>query len=101
MSARYLATVLFPHPAGPVTSQMWCSVADEPLVDAAPLASAGGGSRVALGDDGTLWRPVEMAPDGDGCPFRATEVLYESMVTASGMKDKRAALVDDVQVKRQ
>jgi hypothetical protein len=76
-----LATVLFPHPAGPVTSQMCWSLAGESVVDAAlplvmtPLESAVG-SRAAFGEGGILWRPDDMAPEDDGlCPLTATEVL--------------------------
>jgi hypothetical protein len=39
------------------------------------------GSREALGEDGILWRPDDMAPEDDGlCPLTATEVLKESIV---------------------
>lgn len=54
-SARCFATVLFPQPAGPVTSQMWCSFAGVLLVDEdplvrTPLESPGPLSRAAFGE---------------------------------------------------
>lgn len=76
-----LATVLFPHPAGPVTSHMCWSLAGASADDGAlplvmtPLESAVG-SREVLGEDGILWRPDDMAPEDDGrCPLTATEGL--------------------------
>lgn len=79
------ATVLFPQPAGPVTSQMcWSltgrSAADVPTLLVTLLESAAA-KREAVGEDGILWRPDDIAPEDDGLwLFTATEVLYESIV---------------------
>ena len=74
------ATVLFPQPAGPVTSQMCWSLAGDSVVEVAPLAmpplESAVESRAAFGEGGMLWRPDDMAPEEDGrCPLTATEVL--------------------------
>ena len=76
--------MLFPHPAGPVTSQIWCCFAGKPLVDVAPLERPELLSRAVFGEDGMLWRPVDMAPDDEGlCPLIDRGLLYESMATES------------------
>jgi hypothetical protein len=87
-SAMCFATVLFPHPAGPVTSQICCSLVGESVAGVAPLTKTPWES-ADLGDGGMLWRPEDMAPDDEGlCPLIATEVLKESMAVASrGMRE--------------
>jgi hypothetical protein len=74
------ATVLFPQPAGPVTSQMCWSLAGDSVVEVAPLVmtplESAVGSRAAFGEGGMLCLPDDMAPEEDGrCPLTATEGL--------------------------
>lgn len=83
--ARNFAIVLFPHPAGPVTSQMWCSFAGgaigavPPLVRT-PLESDGAGRRTTFGDAEMLGRLAPMFAGDDGFfPGIETGVSYESM----------------------
>jgi hypothetical protein len=69
--ARYLATVLLPHPAGPVTNQMWWSSGECRMLARAawvdlPLVDPWSGSWRTLGDDGTDWRADEMLVGDDG-----------------------------------
>lgn len=85
--ARNFAIVLFPHPAGPVTSQMWCSFAGGAMGAAAPLVrtpleSDGAGRRTTFGDAGMLGRLAAMFAGDDGfCPGIETGVSHESMAT--------------------
>lgn len=91
-SARYLATVLLPQPAGPVTSHMWWPFAGDSLVGVAPLVRTpserpGVVSRADFGEGGMLLRPVAMPPGDEGfCPLTETGLLQESMVTANEYK---------------
>lgn len=77
--------MLFPQPAGPVTSQMWrCSFLDSdeetlPLVRI-PFDKDDVGSLMVLGDGGMFWWPLEIAGDPGVCPFKEMAESYESML---------------------
>lgn len=78
--------MLFPHPAGPVTSQIWCPFSSGRLLDVVPLVTVplerdGAGSRTLFCAEGILWREAGMVPEGEGaCPLTDTGVSYESMM---------------------
>lgn len=86
------AMVLFPQPAGPVTSHMCCSVGGRrplgsdpadpttPLGFAAPEAM-GSGRRAVFGEEGLDCVAVEMSvDDGGACPLTGIGVSQESMI---------------------
>lgn len=85
--ARYLPTVLFPHPAGPVTSHMWCPPSDCCPLGWFPCESAGKGRRVAWGELDRDAFVVAMFV-GD-CPSRITGLSQESIVYAGELKGSK------------